>query len=275
MKPIIVADSSCDLNDVLAKEIAIQRVPFALTSNGHHYVDDETMDIKAFLADIDASEEVTQSAAMSPQHFINAVGDAEEAFLITITGRLSSTYNNACMAAREMREAGKKVHVFDSQAASAGETSYMFRIHQAIEAGMTFEEIAAKEAEIAQTNYTYFILNNYSTLTKSGRLPRIAGNILTSLSICPVCRGVNGEIGLKSIARGMDKGVKRLAQHIAAEAVDFSQRTLFITHIDDPERAEQVKAEILKLSPFPRVEIMAGTGLNTCYANRGGIIIGF
>lgn len=275
MKRIVVTDSSCDMNDALAKEIAIQRVPFALTCNGNHYIDDGNMDIDVFLADVDASDTVAQSAAMSPQHFLDAAGDAEEVFFLTISGRLSSANNSAEIAARELREEGRKAHVFDSKAAAAGESAYLFRLHQLIQQELSFEEILAKEEEIAQTNHTYFVLNNYGTLMKSGRLLRLAGNILTTLSVRPICCGVNGDIGLKSIARGMDRAVMRMAEHIAAEEVPFAERTLFITHIRDVERAEQVKREILARAPFGRVEIVEGGGLNACYANRGGIVVGF
>ena len=275
MKRIIVTDSSCDMNQAMAEEIAISRVPFSLTCNGHHYIDDGSMDIDAFLADVDASDTVAQSAAMSPQQFMDAAGDADEIFFLTISGRLSSAYNSAQIAVRELREAGKKAHAFDSKAAAAGESAYLFRLLQLLQRNLSFEDILAQEEEIAQTNYTYFVLNDYSTLVKSGRLPRLAGNILATLSIRPICRGVNGEIGLKSIARGMDRGVVRLAEHIASEAVPFAERTLFITHIRDKERAEQVKREILARAPFGRVEIVEGGGLNACYANRGGIVVGF
>lgn len=275
MKRVIVTDSSCDRNEALDKEIAARRVPFALSCNGHHYVDDGSMDIDAFLADVDASDTVAQSAAMSPQHFIDAAGDAEEIFFLTISSRLSSSYNSAALAARELREEGKRAHAFDSKAAAAGESAYLFRLHELIQKGLSFDEIVAKEEEIAQTNYTYFVLNDYTTLSKSGRLPRLAGNILTHLSIRPICRGVNGEIGLKSIARGMDRAMMRMAEHIAAEDVPFAKRTLVVTHIRDSERAEQVKREILARAPFGRVEIVEGGGLNACYANRGGIVVGF
>lgn len=275
MKRVIVTDSSCDRNEALDKEIAIRRVPFALSCNGHHYVDDGSMDIDAFLADVDASDTVAQSAAMSPQHFIDAAGDADEIFFLTISSRLSSSYNSAELAARELREAGKRAHAFDSKAAAAGESAYLFRLHELIQSGLSFDEIVAKEEEIAQTNYTYFVLNNYGTLMKSGRLLRLAGNILTTLSVRPICCGVNGDIGLKSIARGMARAVMRMAEHIAAENVPFAKRTLFITHIRDSERAEQVKQEILARAPFGRVEIVEGGGLNACYANRGGIVVGF
>lgn len=275
MKRVIVTDSSCDRNEALDKEIAARRVPFALSCNGHHYVDDGSMDIDAFLADVDASDTVAQSAAMSPQHFIDAAGDADEIFFLTISSRLSSSYNSAALAARELCEEGKRAHAFDSKAAAAGESAYLLRLHELIQKGLSFDEIVAKEEEIAQTNYTYFVLNNYTTLSKSGRLPRLAGNILTHLSIRPICRGVNGEIGLKSIARGMDRAMMRMAEHIAAEDVPFAKRTLVITHIRDIERAEQVKREILARAPFGRVEIVEGGGLNACYANRGGIVVGF
>lgn len=275
MKPVIVTDSSCDLNDALKRTVDITRVPFALTSNDHEYIDDENMDIQQFLADIAASDEVTKSAARSPQYFIDAIGDAAEAFIITISSRLSSTFQNAQVAAEELQQLGRRVHVFDSKCASAGETSFMMRVHELIEKGLSFDEIVGKAEEIARTNFTYFILNDYSTLVKSGRLPRLAGRILSGLSIRPICRGVNGEIGIKSIARGMAKAAERMAEHIREEDAPFAERVLYITHINDSQMAATVRDAIIDRVAFKAVQIMEGTGLNTAYANQGGIIIGF
>lgn len=275
MKPIIIADSSLDVNGNIQQMTHVQRVPFLLTSNGHQYVDDERIDIKAFLADIAASNEITKSAARGPQNFIDAVGDYMEAFIFTVTARLSSSYNNACMAAEELMARGRKVHVFDTKSAAAGHTSLVMKVHQLIESGLSFEEIVAKEDELLASNYTYFILSDYSTLVKSGRMPALAGRVLTGFSIRPVCYAVNGTIGIRSIARGMAKAISNMAEHIRKESVDFAQRTLYITHVNDPNLAETVKEAILKRAPFRDVEIMPAAGLVTTYANQSGVVVGF
>ncbi len=274
-RPLMVADSSCDVNEEILERTGIRRVPFTLIANDHVYIDDETMDISVFLDDVAASEQVTGSAAMGPQAFMQAAGDAQEIFIFTITSHLSSTFNNAMLAATELREKGRKVHVFNTESASAGETSYMMRVQEMIEAGLSFEEIVAREEEIVRTNVTYFILDDYSTLIKSGRLPRLAGRILSTLSIRPVCRGVNGEIGIRTVARGMDNAIRKLAEAILSENMPFAERTLYITHIQAPERARQVCEMVEKLVSFGRVVILEGGGLNAAYANFGGIVIGF
>ncbi|MDD7593811.1 MAG: DegV family protein [Peptoniphilaceae bacterium] len=275
MKPKIIADTSLDWNENLAKRVDVERVPFILTSNGHHYVDDETMDIDAFLADVAASSEITKSAARAPQKFIDAVGDAAEAFIFTVTARLSSSYNNARLAAEELIAKGRKVYVFDSKSAAAGHTSLVMKIHQLIEDGLSFDEIVAKEEEVQASNYTYFILDDYSTLVKSGRMPALAGRLLKGLSIRPVCYAVNGTIGVKSIARGMKKAISNMVDAIRKENVDFEHRTLYISHVNDLPLAETVKEAILARVPFRHVEIMKSAGLVTTYANQSGVVVGF
>lgn len=275
MKTLIICDSSCDLNDELLQESHIIRAPYTINCGGNEYIDDDNIDIAALLKDIDESSLPAQTAAVSPARFIQAVGDASQAFIITITGKLSSSYNNACLAAKELREEGRKIHVIDSKAAGAGETAVAMKVKELIDDGFTFEQIVEKEEEIIKDSHILFVLDDYSTLVKSGRLPRLAGRILTTLTIRPLAYGSNGVIELSGIARGMSSAIRKMADRIAKEKIDFSSRNLYISYVENKERALEVKDRILQKAPFKKVHIMEGSGLVTTYANRGGILVGF
>lgn len=275
MKPIIVTDSSCDLNDSLTQKMDIRRAPYAIQVNGHDYLDDDAIQLSALLRDIDLDPEAAKTAAVSPQSFLDAIGEAAEAFIVTISGKLSTSYNNARLAAEELLEAGRKVHVFDSQSAGAGETSFVAKVWQMLEAGLSFEEIVSREEEMQKNTHTFFILDDYSTLVKNGRLPKLAGKLLTGLSLHPVAYGSAGVIEISTIARGMSTAIRKMAASIAKMTVDFSMRTLYISYVENLDRAKEVAEAILSQVPFQKVEILEGSGLVSVYANAGGIVVGF
>ena len=64
-----------------------------------------------------------------------------------------------------------------------------------------------------------------------------------------------------------------LSTQFVSQVKDPESKVLGITHINCPERAEEVRDKILALTPFRSVYIVNGGGISSLYANQGGIII--
>ena len=68
-------------------------------------------------------------------------GLEDDCFIITLSSKLSGSHNAAVLGVQLAEEdmPDKKVHVFDSESASAGETYLALMIHDLIAAGKSFE----------------------------------------------------------------------------------------------------------------------------------------
>lgn len=200
MRPRIVADSACNTNAELDRKLEIYKAPFQIELNGKQYLDDGTIDISDFLHEIEISPTIAKTAGTSPQAFMEAVGDAKEAFIITITSKLSGAYSNALLAAERLKEMGnRKVHVFDSASASGGETGLAQKIFDWIEENKTFEEIVKLGDEWIKNHHLFFVLENISTLVKAGRIPSLAGKVVSGLHIIPICSADKGAIKINEV----------------------------------------------------------------------------
>ena len=73
--------------------------------------------------------------------------------------------------------------------------------------------------------------------------------------------------------RAITKMIELVRQ--ACEALDATQRTLVITHINCRARAEDIRDRLLAACPFGRWMICEGGGISTMYGNDGGIILAF
>lgn len=276
MMPALVADSCCDLNEDLEARVDVAKAPFPITLNDVQYQDDGSMDIQHFIQEIAKSPEIPKTAGPSPSLFMDAIGSALDAFIVTISGKLSGTYSNAKLAAEEiMHEAGRRVHVFDSKSASGGETAVIMKLKEWIDEKLDFDDIVRKGEDFISNLRTYFVLEDLGTLIKSGRIPKLAGSIATRLSIVPICSGNDGNIKVNEVRRGIDKALKRLSDIIVSDQVDFSDRTLYITHVNNEPRAEKLKSMIMDRVSFKEVQILSSGGLSTTYANDGGIIVAY
>jgi DegV family protein with EDD domain len=144
------------------------------------------------------------------------------------------------------------------------------------EAGKSFDEVVAIIEEKIQTMQILFVLESLENLRKNGRLSTVKVFLASALNIKPVMTAVHGVIHKEEQQRGVNKAIKRMVK-LAIERAGGPEKTkdklLTITHVNNPERAEFVKEELLKLAPFRRVVVSNTMGVSTVYAEDGGVVI--
>lgn len=277
----IIADSSCDLTEEMKSNLAITLVPLTIRVNGHEYVDRGRQEIQAFLADIREDLEIAKSSCPSPQDFLNAFENESEIFVVTMTSKLSGTYNSAMLAKSLYQEENKdaKVHVFDTLSGTVGESAVSCFIHALIQHHYDFETIVKMtEAYINELN-TVFILGSLETLVKSGRMNPFIGSVAGALNIHLMLEAKDGEIALVKKVRGVRKTKKRLVEEVLARAkkphFHSELRTLIIGHCQAEEYAMEVKEALFKANVFSDIYIVPTGLLSTTYVNEGGIVLAF
>lgn len=277
MTRIIVVDSCAEFNDEMLAQNNTKRVPFFVDVNGKYLMADPEMDIDSLLDDIKATKDVTKSAAPTPDSFYEAGKGYDEVFYVTISSKLSTTYNNAYIAKTMLEEDNPsvKVHVFDSKSAACGESLLVEMIQKGIKENDTFEKIVSDVEEKVKDMQTVFVLEDISTLVKNGRVSKIKGFLASKLSIMPISIGVDGEIDVRHQARGVKNALVKTVDTFGEVSNSFSGKTLYITHVKDEERANALKDLALQKYDFKDVKIFDATGLSTVYANRNGLIMAF
>lgn len=277
MTRIIVVDSCAEFNDEMLAQNNTKRVPFFVDVNGKYLMADPEMDIDSLLDDIKATKDVTKSAAPTPDSFYEAGKGYDEVFYVTISSKLSTTYNNAYIAKTMLEEDNPSVnvHVFDSKSAACGESLLVEMIQKGIKENDTFEKIVSDVEEKVKDMQTVFVLEDISTLVKNGRVSKIKGFLASKLSIMPISIGVDGEIDVRHQARGVKNALVKTVDTFGEVSNSFSGKTLYITHVKDEERANALKDLALQKYDFKDVKIFDATGLSTVYANRNGLIMAF
>ena len=273
----IIGDSCTDLTDEMKKEGFVSLVPLTLSIEGEDFIDDETFDQKVFIDKMKASPECPKSACPSPERYMREFEGEEECYVVTLSGKLSGSYNSAVLARsmylEEHPEA--KIEIVDSQSASCGQMLIALKIRELKEKGLSFEEVQKKITEFRDNMKTKFVLESLENLRKNGRLTNMTAMICNVLSIKPVMAAKEGEIIKIDQARGTNKALLRMIDYIVEDAKDVTFKTLGISHCNNRERAEFVKQEILKRVPFKECVIVNTAGVATLYANDGGIIVSY
>lgn len=277
MKYKIVIDSCGELLERWKEDPAVERASLTLTVDDEDIVDDETFDQAHFLKIVAESPNSPKSSCPSPERYMEAFDcDAEHVFAVTLSAELSGSYNSAELGKNLLLEncPDKKIHIFNSRSASVGETLIGLKIEECETSGMEFEEIVQTVEDYIEKQNTFFVLESLETLRKNGRLSNLKAFVATALKIKPVMGATpEGTIIQLDQARGINKALIKMVDHIVEKTTDSAGKILAISHCNCAERAEIVKDAILKRIPVKDVVVLDTAGVSTMYANDGGIIV--
>lgn len=273
----IIIDSCGELPEELKADGHYCNVPLELEVDGCRIVDDETFNQKDFLEKVKQSVHSPKSSCPSPELYMSKFeGEAEHIYIVTLSAKLSGSYNSAVLAAQLYNEEheDKKIYVFNSRSASIGETLIGMKIQELEEAGESFEKVVEDvEAYIASMN-TFFVLETLETLRKAGRLSGLKSLVASTFNIKPVMGSTKeGTIQQLGQARGMKKALTKMVDDMLKVTRNCENRVLAISHCNCPERAQFVKDTIEKLAQFKQIFIVDTAGVSSMYANDGGVII--
>lgn len=273
----IAIDSCGELLDEWKNDERIESIPLTLTVGGENIIDDATFDQKDFLKKVADCPECPKSACPSPERYMKAYEcEAEHIYAVTLSAELSGSYNSAILGKNLLLEEQpeKKVHVFNSKSASGGQSLIAMKIIECEEKGLSFGEVVSEVEKYIEEMSTFFVLENLETLRKNGRLSRVKALVASALKIKPVMGSTpEGTICQLDQARGMNKAIVKMVDHIGEKGINIPEKTVAITHCNCPERAKMLEEAIReKLNP-EKIVVMDTAGVSSMYANDGGVIV--
>lgn len=278
MKIKIVGDSSCDLSKDMKEEMNVEIAPLTLQLGDKVYIDDETLDIKQYVKAMGQCETSPKTSCPSPEDYMKRFEGEESVFVVTLSNKLSGSYNSAILAKNIFLEevSNKFIHVFDSLSASAGETIIAMKIHELSMKNFTELEIVDKITNYIKEMKTFFLLESLEHLAKAGRLNPFIAKVANMLAIKPIMGATDeGTIRLVEKTRGYKKAFNRFLEIIGEEGSNLEEKILGIAHCNCLDRALSFKEEVLKKYNFKDIVIVEMKGLSSTYADDGGLVIAF
>ncbi len=274
----IVIDSCGELPENVKQDPHFCNVPLEIEIDGYHITDDETFDQLDFLRRVQESPKGPKSACPSPETYMEAYeGEAENVYVVTLSAKLSGSYNSAVLGANLFEEeygTKKNIHVFNSCSASIGETIIGLKIQELEEEGLSFEEVVKKTDEYIASMNTFFVLETLETLRKTGRLSNIKAFVASTLNIKPVMGATEeGTIKQLSQARGMKRALSKMVEEMIRVTKNTEEKILAISHCNAPDKAAFVKDLIQKAAKFKNIIVVNTAGISSMYANDGGVIL--
>jgi fatty acid-binding protein DegV len=143
-----------------------------------------------------------------------------------------------------------------------------------IRQGIPFEKMAAKLAETARKTHIMFALASYRNLIKAGRVSRLVGFIAGHLGFWGIGIGSDeGEIAIRGKARGDRSMIRFLVEEM--KKIGTACGEIRISHCRNEKCASALKEQLEEVFRGVKVTLMETRGLDSFYAERRGLIIGF
>ena len=272
MRYQIVSDSSSNIFRV--EGVPYTTVPMKIIAGDKEYIDDESLDVRGMVEDLKAYKGKSGSSCANAQEWLEAFGDADMVFGVTISRNLSGSFNAAEAAAREYAEEHpeRRIHIFDTLSAGPEQAMVVEKIAQLADRGLPFEEIVAGVREYQNHCHILFCLESMNNLARNGRVNPAVAKIASVLGIRACGDAQNGQIIPTQKPRGQKKATETLAAMIRERGFT-NDSWLRIAHCFGENQAKLLIEAVKKDFPNARYTIEPTTALCSFYAEEGGLMI--
>ena len=276
MNTRIIVDSTADLPAAVKARMRV--VPLTVHFGAETYIDGVTIDHQTFYEKLIETDVIPTTSQASPHDFEQVYRQVREAgetaVVVTVTGKLSGTYQSAVIAAEDYPE----IHVVDSTTVAIGAGILTEMALRMADRGMDAASIAAELEKERENVHVIALLDTLEYLKRGGRISKTVAFAGGLLSIKPVVGIRDGEIRMLGKARGSRQGNNLLVQEIqSAGGVDFDKPLLLgYTGITDLLLREYVEDSAAlwqgKRTELPATPISSVIG---AHAGPGAIAVAF
>ena len=269
----IVADSSA--NVLALPGVNYTTVPMKIVA-AKEYVDDQNLDLAGMVQDLQQHKGKSGSSCPNVGEWLEAFGDAECIFGLTITKHLSGSFNAAQQAAATYMEEhpGRKVFIIDSLSTGPEMMMIVEKILECERNGDDFEATRKQVLDYANHNHTLFCLESMMNLARNGRVSMAVAKIASIIGIRIVGDVKGGQITPVHKPRGAKGATGKLVEMLKERGFQDGN-ILRVAHCFGEEAALALKDAVGKEFPNTRFVLEPTGALCSFYAEEGGLIIGF
>ncbi len=225
--------STADLSAAHFAERDIQDVCFHFSMDGRRYSDDlgRSIPFEEFYRRMTAGADTKTSQVSTGEYveyFTPFLQAGKDVLHLCLSSGISGSYNSACLARDELKEAfpDRKVLILDSRAASSGYGLLMDKLADLRDEGMGIDELYAWAEANRLRLHHWFFSSDLTFFIKGGRVSKTSGMVGTLLGICPLLNVDNlGRLipraKIRSKKKVIEEIVRRMEQH-AEGGLDYT-----------------------------------------------------
>lgn len=273
MKVKIVADSAANMHTL--EGVDFSSAPLTIRTDEREFVDNESLNILDMVNYLAKYKGKSGSACPGVGEWLEAFGDADEVYCVTIISTLSGSYNAAMTAKQQYEEEnpGKKVFVFDSFSAGPEPKMLVEKIRDLVLEGKDFETVCKEITEYKEKkSCLLFCLESLKNLANNGRTSHAVAALCSVVGI-RVVGDVKDGLHPTDKCRGEKKAITTIFKNMKAKG--YAGGLVVIDQCFNEGAAKALKDAIKAEFAEAKVRIEKTLGLCSFYAEKGGLMIGF
>lgn len=260
---MITADSTCDLPNYLIEKNNITILPLSILLGDKSYSDGVDIFPRDIYAYVNKTGDLPKTAAVTPAQYNTVFKEFTEqgkaVVHIGLSSAISSSYQNACIAAAEFED----VYCIDSKSLCTAMGLLVLKACDFREKGFDAKKIYNRVNSLVPKVSTTFVLNNLEYLHKGGRCSGVAKFSANVLGIKPsIAVDENGRLDVAKKYRGkIDLVYKQYISDSLKDVNKFDPARVVIANSGDinPEIISFAKGVIEGKNKFTEV-ITADSG---------------
>ncbi len=244
----IVTDSLAMLPPEVVEQHGITVVPAHVSFGEDRYTENVNLTNEEFYARLRTDDTHPTTSQPSPGDFQQVYealadeADTDSIVCITVSVKLSGTYNSARAAAQTMT--GQRIEVVDTELAALAEGALVIEAARLAAAGADADAVLARVRELQPHCGVALTLDTLDYLHKGGRIGRAQHLIGSLLRFRPVLHLDNGELAPLARPRTRRKAVAHLLEYAAERAGGNELTMAGILHADAPGDAAELRRQV-------------------------------
>jgi len=249
----IISDGSCDFTKEEIQQYNIEVIPFYITFDGTSHLK-EGVDISKdayFQRLIDEKNLFPKTSQPSPQDYIDVflphLKAGRDVLSVTISSKLSGSYNSATLAAQMMRAEfpERKIMVLDTLNVSLCHGIILREIIRMRDAGYSIDKTAGIAEKVIQSAQVYFTLETLEYLKRGGRVGPTTALVGGLLGLRPILQLVDGEVSQLDNVRGKKRVLKLMEDALVAALEGETENiSLCVGHIRNQDAATEFQSNV-------------------------------
>ncbi|MED1040509.1 hypothetical protein S2E19_02328 [Bacillus mycoides] len=246
----IITDSAADLPVELLQAYDIDLIPLRVYDEAEtEYLDGVTLKSVTLLQKMREGavyKTSLPSLETFQEKFVSYAKEGNPCIYLAFSSELSGTYQSSVLIKEEVKETytDLDLEIIDTKCASLGQGIVVLEAAKMAKEGASKEEILNRVAFLMNHMEHIFTVANLQYLVRGGRLSKVAGFIGGLLNIKPILNVDEGKLVPLEKVRGKKKVLSRIVDIMEERGKDLKGQTIGMTHGDDLETAEALKALI-------------------------------
>jgi len=245
----LITESASDLTPSQISKFNIQVIPMHISINGNSYLDNDCLIPSNIFDEVQTSGNYPSTAAPSVAEYKKYFSQPGEKIFIGVSSKLSSAFNNAILAAKELED--EDIYLIDTRSISTGVGQLVIKAGLLMQKDLGAKEIVQNISASVDEGRGLILLDTLDYLYHGGRVSSIERWIGSILRIRPILyKKRDGTLDVIRNVRGSRKKcLDFLVNEMSKERDNIDLEMIILTYLDCKKDADYLREAISSSIP--------------------------